>query len=412
MNLDWCPKCNVQATWAGAAYDCDTYLCHSCSDNWAACSGCEVVLGQGCATRAVRAAKGHRRTVHAPVSVATAPADCCGGSPSGHGSDSDSAGGSTGAAAAAVPAVLAEHDIEHIELSRSCTTADLEHLGLPTGTSANDGEHGCVQWPEECSFFDDCSSGGAQHAKRKLVLCALTAGEPTDELLELMPSAFCEAALLQARLVRDLTARQREMLGAVMAAAGVAAEERGAATAAAAAAVAQRDAVAAERERVVGKLLPFLSMDLGDAMVQAGVPAPACAPDCAPPFPYKLPTAPTDMRRQLVDGAHAIIKGVPRPQPQMVGDHSYVSLTSVIAHVLAHGPVGLDVLVGEAPAAVRKRSESRQARRVWKLVMDNAGGMEPLVLWLIEWVRVCLFVCLFVCFFSFFLPATPTRRGC
>lgn len=373
---DWCPSCKQSVTWTGRGHGCDMYMCTGCDDTWAACQACQVRLGQGCRQTANRAAYGHRHRT-----LAHAVSDGSGHDSSGHDSSGHDSIGHDSSAAAAVPVELSVCDTERIALAHSCTTAELELLGLPPHTSANDGQHGKVQWPKECSFFSDCSSYGVQRAKEKLVLDALTGGEHTDELLDLMPASFCEAALLQAQLVRDLTAGQREMLGAVMAASIDFAEERGAAAAAA-----QRDAIAVERERAVDALLPFLGgMQKTDAMMHASCAETAPIPSTAA-FPYKLPTSPATMRRQLLDGAHSVIKALPRPEPQMVGDHSYVSLTSVVAHMLAHGPAGLDFLTGAAPACVRKRSESRQAQRVWESAIAGAtDGMHPLVLWLIEW---------------------------
>ena len=94
------------------------------------------------------------------------------------------------------------------------------------------------------------------------------------------------------------------------------------------------------------------------------------------------------MRRQLVDGPNSVIKGLSRPEVQVVGDHAYVSLQGCITYMLVRGPKGLDVLAGARPEEVEKRSKSKQAYRVWNEVVDGAGGKALLVLWLIEWVGV------------------------
>ena len=78
-----------------------------------------------------------------------------------------------------------------------------------------------------------------------------------------------------------------------------------------------------------------------------------------------IPREPNEMRRQIMEGKHAIIPNLPHPAVVKLNDHAYIPLREILADVLAQG-IKIEDISEEAPANgyVGRVGESRRARHI------------------------------------------------
>lgn len=93
-----------------------------------------------------------------------------------------------------------------------------------------------------------------------------------------------------------------------------------------------------------------------------------------------LPTNPALLRSRIFEGNRAIIPNMPQPTPEVIGDHSYVSLIACLNDLFLHG-FEIDTITEAKDGCTSRIGTSRRAAEL----KAEAAMHNAVPIWLIPW---------------------------